>query len=159
MGELRRSNAGVLQQRSVPVTGFHKAKRARFLDVLAATCNATRAAQAAGIDPRTAWRARARDGEFARLWAAAVDDGLVRLEEALVGHALGQVAGGENPGDERTRAQAAPFNPDLALKVLQLRARAAPGGSARAARPPTAAEVDAALMKRLQEAAARTAKR
>jgi len=159
--ELKRNNRGVLQKRTGRPGGFGKAARARFLDALALTCNVRASARHAGVDARTAERLRTRDGQFARLWADAIDLGQVRLKEELLARALGQVDDEDNPGAERAQAPARLFDPDLALKILQLAARTAPGGQRRAAAAPapTQAEVDAALMKRVEVAVAMLAKR
>lgn len=60
-------------------TGWTKAKRQIFLDHLAATCNVTGAATAAGMSDRGAHLLRQRDPEFAELWREA----LVRRLDAI----------------------------------------------------------------------------
>jgi len=162
MAVVGRSSSGILQKKAANRWTFGAAKRTRFLDALATTCNVRFAAKHAGIDPTTASALRRRDGEFARLWAAAIELGQERLKEELVACALGQAgAGNENPGDERAVVHHAPFDPDLAIRVLQLQARIAPRGrsAARAAPEPSAREVYAVLAQRLDEAEARVARR
>lgn len=155
-----RGKGGLLQQRAALPRAFGKEKRARFLDALAATCNVEFAAAQAGVDQTTPRRARRRDGTFARLWAEAIEQGQERLREELVACALGQIAGGDNPGDERDPVATAPFDPALAIKVLSIQARVGAGGrpSSKGAAP-TAREIYAALARRLDEAEARLARR
>jgi 3-hydroxyisobutyrate dehydrogenase-like beta-hydroxyacid dehydrogenase len=55
-----------------------------FLDHFAATCNVTMSAEAAGIDPTTAYRLRRRNEAFRQAWRLAQDQGYVALEADLV---------------------------------------------------------------------------
>lgn len=59
------------------------AAEARFLDHLAATCNVTASADAAGFTRVAIYKRRRRDSAFAERWQAALDQGYARIE-ALV---------------------------------------------------------------------------
>jgi hypothetical protein len=64
--------------------GFTTGRRARFLSHFAATCNATAAAERAGISLRTVYNWRRDNAEFREAWHAALDQGYGRLEAGLV---------------------------------------------------------------------------
>ena len=81
-------NKRALQRRAVRNKGWTKARRQRFLDTLAATCNVLASSAAAGIPPTNAYRLRQRDPGFAALWQEALTLGYERLEQALLTHAL-----------------------------------------------------------------------
>ena len=59
----------------MPRNGWTSAKRGAFLDELAASCNVTRAAAAAGMGRDAAYGLRRRDPVFAEAWAAAIEQG------------------------------------------------------------------------------------
>ncbi len=69
-----------------------KAERA-FLEMLAATCNVRRAAQAAGFGTITVYQRRLRYPGFAEQWADALDTGYARLELAVLEAANDTLAG------------------------------------------------------------------
>lgn len=140
---------GYIQRRRPAKNGWSVAKRALFLDMLAATCNVTEAARAAGMTVSGARSLRSRDAEFALLWAEAFLAGEERLREELIGAALGQVSSGYNPSGERVMVENAPFNPELAIKVLQMRSGGGSGRRRRTSTCPSQAEVDAALLAQL----------
>lgn len=146
---------GRIQRRKVRSDGWTATMRAQFLDVLAVTCNMRAACAAVGKSKDSARDLRRRDGEFAILWAEAYEMGRVRLEEELIACALGQMPSGDNPGPERTEPPEIPFNPELAIKVLQLQR----GGRASRARTagisPRQVDVDAELLARIERLAAR----
>ena len=146
----RGGDKGYVQVRAIRESEWTVDKRARFLDVLAATCNVAEAARAVEMSPSGAYGLRARDGHYALLWAEAFALGEERLREELIGVALAQVASANNPTGDRTLPDAAPFDPTLALKVLQLRAQVAPGGNAKRRKMPSQHEVDAALLARFE---------
>jgi hypothetical protein len=56
-------------------------KKLAFLSVLAATCNVTASAEAAGIHRKTAYEWRDEDPEFAAAWERAKDMGVEALED------------------------------------------------------------------------------
>lgn len=67
---------------------FTKAAKTIFLTHLAGTAHVARSAQAAGVGVRTVYLGRARDAEFAAMWAAALVIGYERIETALIRKAL-----------------------------------------------------------------------
>ena len=54
--------------------------KARFLEVLRATCNVSEAARAIGMARQGLYEARKREAEFARLWDEAVEEAVDCLE-------------------------------------------------------------------------------
>ena len=149
-----------LMQRAVKSDGFTKKKRAAFLDALAATCNVTTSAQAAGVHKSTAQRLRRRDPAFASLWEDAIRIGTERLREAVLAYSLGQLDLDENPDGERSEEPAKPFDVQQACRSLETIARIeARAGDARrgGGRPgyATDAEVTRLLIERLDALARR----
>ena len=69
------------------------AAEAVFLDHLAASCNITAAAEASGFTTFSAYRRRRRDAAFAQRWQAALEQGYVRIEMALVRRAAEALEG------------------------------------------------------------------
>lgn len=163
MGGIAKTNGGAMQVRAARHDGWTARRRAAFLQALAASCNVSRAAAAVDMSASGARQLRARDGEFSRLWEEALENGYHRLEDELLARALGQVHDADNPvGDDteaREKAEAGPFDPALAMQVLKMRDGAGRGRARKAPPRATQAEVDAELMKRLDEIAARLAKR
>ena len=66
---------------------------AMFLDSLAASCNVTASAQAAGFTTFSIYRQRRRDPAFALRWQAALEQGYARIEMALVRRAADALEG------------------------------------------------------------------
>ena len=66
---------------------------ARFLDCLAATCNVTASAEAAGFTTFSIYRRRRGDPVFAQRWQAALEQGYARIEMALVRRAADALEG------------------------------------------------------------------
>lgn len=60
------------------------AAEARFLDHLAASCNVTTAARAAGFSPAALYQRRRNCPAFAQRWQAALEQGYTRIEALLV---------------------------------------------------------------------------
>ena len=120
-----------VQVRSERANGWTKAKRAVFLDHLAATCNVVISANAAGIAPPNAYALKRRDAEFAALWAAALEAGYEHIETQLLARAIGSNPHGlgESPaGDDPAAASAGGvFDPALAIRVLAQREGRRPG--------------------------------
>lgn len=113
-----------------------------FLDQLAASCDVAQAAAAIGVEPIQIYALYRRDARFREQWQEALAAGYQLLETRLMGHALdtGETLG---PGT--------PPATQLALQLLQFR-----HGAAKPARrppktmtPPTAEQVDAAILKKL----------
>lgn len=110
----RNRPAHVRRQRPDAMTAI---KRQRFLDVVAATANVSRAAEAAGAAPATFYRLRQRDAGFAAAWTRALHDGYAALEARLLAHALGTDE--QSPGDADRMEQPGPFDAKFALDVLK----------------------------------------
>jgi hypothetical protein len=73
-----------LQKRRKRTTLFGKRRRQIFLEHLAATCNVTASARAAGVHVTTVYVCRMRDAGFRADWDAALVQGYARLEAALL---------------------------------------------------------------------------
>ncbi len=100
--EVRGGNKRRVQVRKVVRGNFGAAERQVFLDHLAACCNVTRAAAAAGVGVSTVYDARRRDPAFAEAWDQAIEAGYATLEALLIERAaLGEAfgGGGYQPGD------------------------------------------------------------
>ncbi|MES2095145.1 MAG: hypothetical protein V4459_00140 [Pseudomonadota bacterium] len=80
-----------IQIAPVKVGGWTRAKRQRFLDELARTCNVRMATEAAGMRGKSPYDLRKRDPDFAALWREALEIGYERLEQALLEQALAGV--------------------------------------------------------------------
>lgn len=82
-----------------------------FLDHLYATCNVSAAAAHAGFSAVAIYGRRKRDPAFAQAWQAALDNGYVRIETALVRVAADTLEGvAHDPG--------APFPPMTVSEAL-----------------------------------------
>ena len=66
---------------------------ALFLDHLAATCNVTASAEAAGFSREAIYKRRRHDPGFAERWQAALEQGYARIEMALVRRAADALEG------------------------------------------------------------------
>lgn len=66
---------------------------AGFLDALAASCNVRRAAATIGYTAATLYWRRRKDPAFAQRWQAAMEQGYVRIEAALIEAAEDALAG------------------------------------------------------------------
>lgn len=86
--ELTRCHGGAVrghaQVRAVRRDGWTKARRLVFLEHLAATCNVTLSAEAAGMDGKGVYRLRQRDSGFRAAWADALREGYAALELELL---------------------------------------------------------------------------
>jgi hypothetical protein len=71
--------------------GWTRARRARFLEVLATSANVRLSARAVGVDTTGAYALRKRDAAFAELWDEAMAQGYDTLEAALLERARGGV--------------------------------------------------------------------
>ena len=94
-----------------------------FLDVLAATCNVTIAAEQAQVGYTSVYRQRRLRADFAAKWQAALAQGYARLEMALVEAAVDSLKGVEFDADRPIPKMSA----ETALKVLQLHRAAVTG--------------------------------
>lgn len=131
-----------------------------FLDHLAATCNVTAAARAAGVTTMCVYAKRARDPDLRAAWEEAIQIGYARIEAELLRLAN---EGGPRPrlpddGDEAAdgEAPAGGIDKDLALQLLRDHRRGADGRGVRqgrGGRPPEAAawaEVEIHFIRRLR---------
>ncbi len=154
---------GRLQVRKAAKGGWTPAKRAAFLEHLAATCNIAASARAVGMAPRGAHALKARDAVFAADWAGAIEAAYATLEVRLLAYALGEVEGeveaeseAEADGDAEAELRGAHFDPRVAVQALGFRRRdAAAGGRGPSCKRATIAEVEAALVARLDAIARR----
>ena len=69
-------------------SGWSKATTACFLEELAARCNVTMAAAAAGVSVSSAYRRRAADASFRAEWGQALSAGYAQLEMMMLERAL-----------------------------------------------------------------------
>jgi len=117
---------------------FGRVEQARFLRVLAETGSAAVAAGETGVEEQAVERVRQNNAGFAQACDAVFGVHRQRLEEKLIAKALGTLP----------EMEGQPFDPVLALKLLQLRGK---GADARGAEPAAASQeaVDAALRRRL----------
>ena len=154
---VRRGKNGRLQQRARRPGGWTKRKRRIFLDHLAATCNVTGSAAAAGLHWSGAYALRRSDKEFAEQWHSALEAGYARLEAMLIDRAGGG-AGDAGPDDGAGPDSPPPPKPsemdaELALNLLRMHRSPLKGLHRRPASKPQRAgkeELVAALMKQLR---------
>lgn len=115
-------NGRRVQVRAIRVDGWTAARRAGFLDHLAATCNVTLSARAVGMSDASAHTVRRRDPAFAEQWTAALEAGYQHLEAKLLAYALGygDAARTEDAADAAGNPAAAdvPFDPAAAMAML-----------------------------------------
>lgn len=107
---------------------FGKKRREIFLEHLAATCNVTASAAAAGVAVSTVYANRMRDAGFREQWAAAVEQGYARLEAAAI-----ERASRARPvvrGDKIVEGPDAPeeIDWDKAMELLRHHQRGVAGG-------------------------------
>lgn len=81
------SGKGTLRLEREKPCSFTAERRARFLDALRATCNVQEAARAVKMSPKGAYRCYHEDAGFRKAWEAALAEGRVHLEMALIGAA------------------------------------------------------------------------
>lgn len=110
----------LVQRRAVRSDAFGKARRVRFLQVLAATSNVKAAAAAAGVGTATVYRVRQSDPAFAGNWREAMAAAYERLEAALLARALGteDIDAAIDFGDPKAIFPATQIDADLALRLL-----------------------------------------
>ncbi|MDY1009433.1 hypothetical protein [Sphingomonas sp. CFBP9019] len=137
--------AGRLQVRKAAKGGWTPAKRAAFLEHLAATCNIAASARAVGMAPRGAHALKKRDAAFAADWAGAIEAAYETLEVRLLAYALGESEGeaeaeseaeaerepdGVVDGDAAAESRGAHFDPRVAVQALGFRKRGGAAGGA-----------------------------
>lgn len=130
---VRGTTAGALMTVRARNTKWTAAEKAGFLDALAATGNVSRAARAVGRTDEGAHGLRRRDPAFAAACREALDAASDLLQAAVLEHALaGKACGMTDEAPEGSVAATPcptcgaggerPFDPDLALRVLNQRA-------------------------------------
>lgn len=164
MDELNVALQGKPKRRKAKDGSFGKAKRQRFLDALALTCNITRSAEHAGVSRGTICATRRRDPVFDAQFHAALAMGYDRIEALVLEH--GGAGEPIEPDPERAEAEGLavePFDFERAMKVLIYRRGERNGEpNRRTGRPRRAAtreETNAALLKALAAAKRRMARR
>ena len=86
--ELVLVGGGSAQLRRPSKRSWTKAKEAKFLSVLAATCNVSRACEEAGVSDTSAYRRRKHNAAFRAGWMDAIGAAYQRLELVLLDRAL-----------------------------------------------------------------------
>lgn len=152
--EARSAKARRVQVRRVRRDGWTIRRRELFLDMLAATCNVTRAVQAAGMSFEGVRQLRRRDAGFAASWDLALEEGYLQIEADLLARAIG---GGDIIASDADRAGVAPPDPELGLRLLNQRRAGAQGrsGGRRVYKHVPFEEVEAILTQRLDALAKR----
>jgi hypothetical protein len=134
---------------------FAKARREVFLEHLAATCNVTASAAAAGISVSAVYVHRMKDPEFRALWGDAIEQGYARLEAALIERAARAEERIRLRGDKEVSGPDAPaeIDWDKAMQLLRHHQRGlagrTPDNRARPLRVPIEA-LAAKLIKRMR---------
>ncbi|MBW6523981.1 hypothetical protein KZ810_10790 [Sphingomonas sp. RHCKR47] len=163
---LRGGKSRRVQRAVVKRSSFTEARRARFIEVLAATCNVALATKASEVGGGTVYKTRRSDPAFAAEWDAALASGYDRLEAEALRYALERLPCSVDPagegGDAVARAviadspaaalaagRASEADLKFVLAILARYAGAVRGeGAIRRARP-SEAETDARLVQLL----------
>lgn len=122
---------------------------ARFLAVLAATCNVKAACTAVGMSTTSAYAHRQRWSRFARLWDEAVRDGYARIEAALVENCCNLFSAPEHPPE----IDMGPITVEQAIRIVQLHRNEVHGVGRKAGRwrrPRALDEVKASILRKLE---------
>ena len=118
---------------------FDKRRRLVFLEHLAATCNVTASAEAAGVSWSAVYRCRMREPDFREDWREALEQGYALLEAALLEQALG---GGRRIAAELEGPEAPPeIDWNKAMELLRNHGRHM-GGRAEAPRTPARVPIE-----------------
>lgn len=88
-----------------------------FLETLAASCNVKLSCKAAGLSVPSAYMRRAKWPGFGERWKAALENGYVRLEFALVENACNTLSGDV---DFAPDAPMPPVTPEQAIRMLRM---------------------------------------
>lgn len=170
---IRGGDKRLLQRRGVPRPTVTQAQRRAFLDALAATCNVTYAAGAAGFCVSSAYAQRRRRADFAQAWDEALASGYDRLEQELLRVSLERLSyvpadPAAAPAVVRALDAAAPLaspavttaDMTVALAIMARRDRNPPrryGARSAVQHLSTPAETDAAIRKLLDSIKRRSA--
>ena len=141
---------GGLQVQRKRRTAFSDKRRRTFLEHVAATCNVTASAEAAGVTVNCVYQTRMRDEGFRAAWGAAIEQGYARLEARALAEACPArviTIDGDLVVDE------GPIDRELTWFLLREHKKRVAGtaraGAARRADTPWA-EVEAHFLKRLK---------
>lgn len=108
---------------------FGKERRRTFLEHLAATCNVTASADAAGVSHSCVYANRMKDPGFRADWALALEQGYARLEMALLERTFGGASRIAIDGDLEISGPNAPneIDWDKGMELMKHHARALAG--------------------------------
>ena len=104
---------------NAPRRNWTRAKEFEFLSTLAETCNVTRAAEAAGMSARGAYKRRKRNAAFRTAWLGAIGAAYQQLELVLLDRFFNgteRVIRRRDGGEERMRE----FPNQLGLSLLKM---------------------------------------
>ena len=108
---------------------FTRAKRARFLAELRATCNVRAAARAVQVSSSGAYQAYHADAGLRAAWDVAIVEGRVHLEMAMMGAGRALFEPPEPPVEPVETPPVTGMDAKLALQLLQLHGSRRPKGS------------------------------
>ena len=140
-------------QRRIVTHGWTDARRAAFLDEVAATCNLRRSAEAVGMTCKGMYALRRRDPVFAEQLRNAMLSGYERLEGELLRMATAVFEDGDTGGAGKDNAITGVMTVEQAMKLLERYQSTAKGaGIARreGQHRATQAETDAMLLEQLR---------
>ncbi|KQM57910.1 MULTISPECIES: hypothetical protein [unclassified Sphingomonas] len=142
-----------LQRRHV-THGWTDARRATFLDHIAATCNLATSLTAVGMTKTGLYALRRRDPVFAEQLRSAMLVGYERLEAELLRKAVAAFEDGDTGGAEKGDVIVEPMSVDQAMRLLeryQTSQKGSGGPGVREVRHrATQAETDAMLLEQLR---------
>lgn len=154
IGSVIRSGTNRPLQRRRVTHGWTDARRAAFLDQVAATCNMAAALAAVGMTKTGLYALRRRDPVFAEQMRNAMLVGYERLEAELLRKAVAAFEDGDTGGTEAGDVIVAPMTVDQAMRLLeryQASQKGTGGPGVREVRHrATQAETDAMLLEQLR---------
>lgn len=149
---VRRGRDGRLQIVAVGKGRWCRRTEDAFFAHLKRTGNASAAARAVGFSGQYTWQRRRQWPAFARRWEEALEEAEIALEFRLAVLASDVVA---EPGADEAEADAAPIDPEFALKFLKWREEKRAGRGRRgrgdiAPRQPTIEEVKKSILQKIE---------
>lgn len=114
-----RTAGGKTQRRPAGRHDWTQAKEAKFLEVLAGTCNVTLAAKRARVGNSTVYTRRAKDAAFRDGWARAIAQGYARLEIETLERAINGEMRTITLSDKSTEVRVE-YNDRVALTLLRM---------------------------------------
>lgn len=140
-----------VQIRRARLDEFSPQVEARFLSVVAATCNVLAACAAIGMSPAAVYRHRQRREDFAQRWQRAVEEGYLRLETGLLERANSLFAGEEIEAGNEDPLVTGPITVEQAMQLwFHHRQHVIGIGSPRKRREMPIEEVRAEIMRRIE---------